>query len=307
MTSFDPSRNQPHKYVYLDGISEGLRLGKGMQIGLGGSHPLILQYGTQTAPVTVPTLPTAVQDNVNAIVIPHAFGNHFIEMYQTTAQTLMPSRHATKGIEIALDQVDNESVEYVLGGNHAKNPLGFTCGTDPGVYHEVTFEIPDASGMDQFGIFLRKQENYVVPTSFLSTGDALYTDFVMFGFAAAKADPNPLGIAYDFNNSGSTTVFAPNFTVADNSIIKLAMWVSQRYVKFAINGVPLGGRVAKDALGTAITAQNTLTPPTAIRFDSGDFLIPGIFVRQDADLTPVYMKSVLCAQMLEVGMQPEGR
>lgn len=306
--AFNPrSGAEPHRPVFADALNSGLRVGKYMQLGLGGSNPLILQHGTQTAPVTVPTLPTAVQDNVDTIVVPHMYGNQCVEMYQTTAQTLMPSRHATKGLEIALDQVDNESVEYVLGGNTATNPLGFTSGTDAAIYLEATFEIPDASGMDQFGIFMRKQENYVVPTSFLSGGDALYTDFVLFGFAAAKADPNPLGISYDFNNSGSSTVFVPNFTWSDNSIHRLAMFINARYVKFEINGVPLGGRVTKDALGATITAQSTLTPPAAIRFDSGDFIIPGIFVRQDTDVTPVYLRSLLCAQLLEIGRSPSSR
>lgn len=308
MPGFDThGKAESHRPVYADALSAGIKAGKYMQWSLGASHPLILQYGTVAAPVTVPTLPTAAQDNVNAITIPHAFGNQYVEMYQTTAQTLMPSRHATKGLEIALDQVNNESVEYVLGGNLATNPLGATMGTSAGIYLECEFEITDASGMDQFGIFFRKQEAYAVPTSFLSAGDPLYTDIVMFGFAGAAADPNPVRISYDFNNSGSATVFAPSFTWADGLRHKLAMWISQRYVKFAINGVPLGGRVSKDAAGNTISAQNTRTPPAAIRFDSGDFIVPGIFCRQDADLTPVYVRNLLCAQLLEIGRDAANR
>lgn len=305
---FDPrGKSVPHQSVYGDMLSNGLKLGKYMQLGLGASHPSILSYGTVASPSTVPALPTAGADQVDGMIIQHAAGSHFIEMYQTTAQTLMPSRHATKGLEIALDQVNNESVEYVIGGNLATCPFGMTTGTDPGIYLGVEFEITDASGMDQFGIFMRKQEAYAVPTSFLSTGDPVYTDIVLFGFAGTAADPNPVRISYDFNNSGSATVFAPSFTWADGLRHKLEMWISQRYVKFAINGVPLGGRVAKDAAGNTITAQNTLTPPAAIRFDSGDFIIPGIFCRQDTDLTPVYVRNLVCAQLLEISRDPSNR
>ncbi len=306
--AFDPrGKSMPHQSVYADMLSDGLKLGKFMQFGIGGSHPQLMQYGTQASPVTVPTFPTAAQDNIGSMVIPHAAGSHYIEYYSTTAQTLHPSLNATKGYEIALDQVNNESVEYVIGGNSAVNPMGQTLGTSPNIYLGIEFEITDASGMDQFGIFFRKQEAYAVPTSFLTTGDPIYTDIVLFGFATAVADPNPLAISYDFNNSGSATVFAPNFTWADGLRHKLEMWISQRYVKFAINGVPLGGRVSKDAAGNTITAQNTLTPPAAIRFDSGDFIVPGIFCRQDTDVTPVYVRNLVCGQLLEISRDAANR
>jgi hypothetical protein len=80
-----------------------------------------------------------------------------IDVYQTTAQTLAPTFTAGKGLEISLDQVDNESVEYVFGGNDALNPFRYVAGdvTDEdngrdGVIFEATFEITDASGLDQF-------------------------------------------------------------------------------------------------------------------------------------------------------------
>src|SRR5687768_6744474 len=111
-----------------------------MQIERLSADPLILQYGTQAARVGVPALPTAAADGLNSIVFPNAYGFRSIEMHQVTAQTLMPLLHATKGLEIGLDKVDNESVEYVPGGNSAANPLGFTAGTDPGCFFEATFE-----------------------------------------------------------------------------------------------------------------------------------------------------------------------
>jgi hypothetical protein len=307
MAGFDSHGvQQPHTKLYADAMSAGLRTGKYLNWDKNGGWPGILQQGTQVTPVTVPTLPTAVQDNVNIFNLPGAFGNGYVEMYQTTAQAIMPAPHASKGLEIGLDQVNNEAVEYVFGGNRASNPMSYLAGTDPGVFLRATFEIEDASGLDQFGIIWRKQEDFIVPTSFLSGGDGIYTDFVMLGFCATAANPNPVGWAYDLANSGSTTVFAPGFTVADSSIITFEIQIKARVARGFINGVPLGGRVAKNGIGTAITAQNTKTPPKLTMTNALRY-IPGIFLRQDADISLVYLRNVTCGQLLEDGLQPEGR
>lgn len=304
---FDPhDTQQSNQKVYANNLSDAIRAGKYMHWAAKSAHPFLLQFGTQATPVTVPTMPTAVQDNIVAIRLPGAVGNDYVEMYQHTAQTLMPSVHASKGLEIALDQVDNETVEYVPGGNRASNPLGYTAGTDQGVFLRAELEIANADGMDQFLIGWRKQEAYAVPTSFLTTGDGIYTDFVGLGFAATVANPNPLAVAYDLNNSGSTTVFAPNFTVADSVILKLEVQLSARKFRGLINGVPLGGRVSKDALGNSITAQNTLSPPV-ITMDSGDFLIPFILLRQDALLSTVFLRSLTCGPLSEENLVLGGR
>lgn len=237
-----------------------------------------------------------------------------IDVYQTTAQTLAPTFTAGKGLEISLDQVDNESVEYVFGGNDALNPLRYVAGdvTDEdngrdGVVFEATFEITDASGLDQFLIGWRKQEAFGVPTSFLSTGDAGYTDFFGIGFAGTKANPNPVRVAWDVDDSGSTTVNAAGFTWADTLVHKIgcAIYGGQPY--FFINDRPLGSAIARDALGNAITSQST-TGLTSTRpsLDAGDIMVPFIFVRQDADVGPVYLRSFQCGRLHQLGRGKPG-
>lgn len=234
-------------------------------------------------------LPTAAQAQTNGILTP---GRNFIEYFQTTAQTLQPVNHATKGLVIDGDQVDNESQEYVPGGNSATSPLAFVTGTDDGFAIRATLEITDASGSDQLIVGFRKQEAYQVPVSFLTTGDALYTDFAGMGFAATKADPNPVNVATDIANAGSTIVSATGFTWADTKIHKIEVRVVGRKAQYFINGVPLGGSVSKDALGAAITAQPTKTA-AAYTFATALTLIPFIFVRQDADLLDaVYLREL---------------
>jgi hypothetical protein len=299
--------NQPHVPVYIDALEEGARLGKYFYMGRCAVQPLNLQYGTQASPTSIAALSTAAADGINVLHLGNSPFNNVIEMRQTTAQTIHPLVHATKGLEIGCDKVDNETVEYCFGGNRASNPLGVTVGTDKGILIEVTFEIADVSGMDQFGLLLRKQEAYTAATSFLTTGDALYTDFVLFGFAATAANPNPVNISTDLNNSGSATVSTAGFTWADGGIHKLSIYLKGRTPRFFINGVELGGRVAKDALGTAITAQQTLSR-SAFQFDLTDFLIPGIFLRHDATSPgAVYIREALVCQLVSAGRDNESR
>ena len=238
----------------------------------------ILQYGTQTTPVSVPTLPTAAQDNIARIITSN--GN-VLDLYSTTAQTLLPIPHATKGWDISCDKVNNECIEIVPGGNHALSPLAMVAGTDSNFYFSATMELTDVSGTDQFLIGWRKQEAFIVPVSFLTTGDALYTDFCALGFCTTSANPQVVKQASDLNNGGSTTVSSSAFTWADTLKHKVECWVVKRVAKWFINGVPLGASISKDADGGAITAQATVVP-TAFTFDTGDTLIPFLFLRHDA-------------------------
>ena len=233
-------------------------------------------------------------------------GGNYIEEFQTTAQTLQPVAHATKGIEVALDQVANESVEYVPGGNRTTSPLAMVLGTDPAFFIKAKFEITDADGMDQFLIGFRKVEAFAVPTSFLTTGDGIYTDFCGIGFAKVVASPNPVSVASDLNNGGSTTVSQVSFTWADTLVHTLEMQVVNRIARFLINGVPLGGSVSLDGDGAAITAQPTVRPHT-FTFDSGDTVVPFIFLRQDTAVTPAYLQELEIGHLESIEADPNKR
>lgn len=301
-----PDGVQHHDIAFANNLSEALRKAKYMLVDKFSCQPQITQYGTQASPVTVPTFPTAAQDNIDLLTFADAMGNRGIELYQTTAQTLMPSIHASKGLLVGCDVANNEAIELVPGGNRASNPLGYTAGTGPGVFLRATFEFADVSGTDQFIVGFRKQEAYVVPTSFLSAGDALYTDFIGIGFSGA-ADPNDVKIMSDLNNGGSTTVTDTLFNWADGLSHKLEIRIRKRVAEFYINGVKLGDTVRKDAAGASITAQPTASY-SAFTVDSGDFMIPFIFHRYDAT-TPgaVYISRIECGQLLEVGLDPANR
>jgi hypothetical protein len=304
-------KNQTGYAISAYDIDVALKSGKYMLLERPSVNPHILQNGTQAAPVSVPTLPTAAQDNIDTLLLPTAIGHPYLEMYQTTAQTLMPLVHANKGYEIALDQVNNESVEYVPGGNRDSNPLGYLAPTSTAAgsgsaFLRVTLEIEDADGIDQMMIGYRKRENYVVPTSILSGGDPLYTDVVGLGIAAAAADPAIIRSITDINNSGVAVVSSTGFGLTNGSIVQLEVRLVGRKALFFINGVPVGLRIGADGTGAAITAQNT-TPVPGYTVDTGDFMVPFIFIRQDAALSLVYLRRLECGLLVNAGLDPNNR
>ena len=290
---------RPFKYVQQYQINPTVARGKYVFDKLNGS-PLILNMAGALA-----ALPTAAAAQVDTMITRGGVG---WEMYQTTAQTLGPAYTSGSGLEIALDQVDNESVEYVPGGNNTFNPFARTMPTstsagDGDCFFRAKFTITDASGLDQFGIGWRKQEAFAVPTSFLTTGDGIYTDFALFGFAGTSANPNPVRISTDLNNSGSATVTSPGFTWADGLTHELQIRIIGRRAFFLINGILLGNPIAKDGNGAAITSQTTTSGPV-FSFDTGDQLIPFIFCRQDADLSPVFLVEYEIGNLVDVGLDP---
>lgn len=301
MVDFDTRDGaQSFSRVYANMLSEGIRRGKYFLIDAPSTGPIILSSSAAGS-----VAPTAGAAQVDTMYIPGSLGPA-VEIYQTTAQTALPYMVADKGLEIGGDQVNNESVEYVPGGNSANNPLGYTAGSDPGVFLRATLEIADVSGSDQLLVGFRKQEAYLVPTSFISGGDPDYNDFYGIGFSGS-ANPNDVKTVNALNGDATANVADTGFDWADTEVHKLEVRIKGRAVTCFINGVELGGSVSKDALGNAITAQPT-TRPAAFSFDSGDFLIPFMFFRYDAT-TPgsIILRRLECGQLLEVGLQPEGR
>jgi hypothetical protein len=53
-----------------------------------------------------------------------------------------------------------------------------------------------------------------------------------------------------------------------------------------------------------MTAETSTPPGTQFTFDTTDTLIPFIFVRQSAHLTPVYLKRLEVGRMIEAGKDP---
>ncbi len=203
------------------------------------------------------------------------------QVFNTTDQAVLPFATAGSGLDISCDLVNNEAVELVPGGNFASSRLAFTVGSDSNFFFRCKFKWTDVSGSDQAVIGFRKQEAFAVPTSILTTGDGTYTDFFSLGFA----DTGGVDIVttYDLNDGGSATVTDSGFNATDAEVIEFMVQVRGGKAYAYINGIGLGNPVAVDGDGTAITSQSTLTGPS-FTFDSGDVLIPFIFLRHDTDV-----------------------
>lgn len=272
-----------------------------------GAFPIVYTNGA-TGVTTLQASPTTV-NTVSKVLIP---GSTLLwDYYSTTAQSSILVSTAGSGLEISGDETDNEALELVPGEIAANNPLAMTVGTDSDFFFKAKFKFTDADGSDQFGIGWRKNEAGTAATSFLSGGDALYTDFVLFGFAGTVANPNPLRVSTDVGNSGTATVTtisgagATGFTWADAAVHTLEVRVVGRRAIFLINGVRAGNPVTKDGNGTAIaTAIETLSGP-AYDFTSGLTLIPFIFLRQDAAVAnDTYLQEVEIGHLVDVGLDP---
>lgn len=297
---------QPYNRLYSNSPAGRRRAVHSEDFRYGVPGPFVYtQAATGDTILTTPGAPSFAQGATGFLRTP---GGLHIDMFATTAQTILPILTPGTGLEISLDQVDNESVEYVPGGNSDYNPFAYTVGTSTPTVFRVALKIADASGSDQLLVGWRKREAFAVPTSFLTTGDGIYTDFLGIGFAATKANPNPISIAYDVNNGGSTFVNAGAFTWADGLTHVLEVRLIGGQCRLLINGARLGNAIAVDGLGGSITSQQTSSAGEAAfnaldgdsdgvkGFDTGDILVPFIFVRQDADVT-----GAVSLQGLEIG------
>ena len=285
----------PRDKTFPNQLSHSIRRGKYMFI----YEPQGLPYIYTTAS-TVPALPTASATQTDSILVPGAFGNNYLELYQNTAQTLFLTPSASHGYLMGGDIVNNETVEYVPGGNIAANPLGHLVGTDPGSFIKLTVEVTDRSGTDQFVVGWRKQEAFTAATSFLSTGDALYVDFAGIGFSGTSGDL--VKTMTDVGNSGSTTVTDTTFAFADTKVHTLETRVTKGgVVTYYINGVITGDTVSFDGLGAALTPQTTATGG-AYTFTNALQLVPFIFHRYDTT-TPgnVFLRRLEVGQLSDIG------
>jgi hypothetical protein len=297
------------RYTYPYQLSPNFVQGKYYYENFKGGQTGIswVEGATNSHPVMPLATGGASDGELDAAVVMNTLtpGGMFWQTYCNTAQTKNPwIGVAGSGINISGDAVDNETLEFVPGGNSAYSRLAFTVGTDNDFFFRAKFKFTDASGSDQFGIGFRKQEAFTAATSFLTGADALYTDFALFGFAATKANPNPLNVSTDLNNSGVNVVTPVNFTVADGLVHKLEVRVIGAKIQLFINGIRVGNPVAKDGDGAAITSQSTTSAPS-FTFDTGDTLIPFIFLRHDTDvLESQFLQEVEIGQLVDVGLDP---
>ena len=174
------------------------------------------------------------------------------------------------GLNMQMDQDTAADLgwELVSGGAPLGNKANkFIAGTHSG-YIDVTFWTTEWTTYDGMSIGFRKAENFNdghAPIVAAGTGDPVYTDFATFGIQEA----DKIQIATDLNDGGSGSYTDTGQTPTDSDNLQLR-------VSLATSGAITYSHISNAEAGAGALAAPTTT--VAYTFDSGDILIPYIWI-----------------------------
>lgn len=240
------------KYVVPTGIDITLR-----------QSPLLQSNATTGA------APTGATGDVNLMYLQE--GVIMEQFILGAGQTIIAPRMTSTGLNIALDQVDNEGAEYNFGAARANSKHAFTIGTSAAFRMDVTLTVADVSGCEPLLIGFRKSEaNNATITS--------YTDYACIGLDNVAVVGNVV-ISTELNAGGTTNTNTTD-AWADTASHKLSVLVSAAgVVTYLI-----------DDVAPSATA--------AFTFDNADVVCPFIHFLNGADVA-----GNVELQALKVGFQ----
>ncbi|MCK5435994.1 MAG: hypothetical protein KAI88_05145 [Nitrosomonadaceae bacterium] len=235
-----------------------------------GTDLTITQSPALQSAATTGVAPTGATGDVNLMVLQD--GTIMEQFILGAGQTIIsPRMAATVGLNIALDQVDNEGAEYNFGAR-ANAKHAYTIGTSAAFFMEATIYIEDISGLEPLFMGFRKVE---ANNATLAT----YTDYVGLGLNAATSATNVVAID-EINGGGQTLTDTTDAWGGDAAAAVLKVLVSAAGVcTFQLNGV-------------AVT-----TAPT-VSFDTGDVVMPCIHFLNGSDVA-----GDIGLQTLKIGFQ----
>lgn len=193
--------------------------------------------------------PTGTTGDVNRILS----GPNYYEYHIKGTQTIVAPTWGASGMDIGMDQTDNDGVE-LTNGITARSKAAYTVGTDD-CYFETTINVADVSGTDDLCIGFRKQAAYAA-----NVDD--YTDAAYFQIVGTA-----MNIETILNNAATSTTAITN-TVADGVSVTLRVEVRSGVTWFYINGA-------------APSTQVNFT------FDTGDVIMPFIFFLHSTDVAGI--------------------
>lgn len=199
---------------------------------------------------------------VNHMLLPEA--NFEYSITSALGETIKAPVLAAGGLDVALDQTDDNGVE-ITRGITARSPCAFTIGTHA-FYGKLTFSIADVSGTDDCCFGFRKAAAY-------AAFDA-YTDAAVLNVISGTITIETI------LNDGATTTTSTTDTWADAATHTLEVYVSA------------AGVVTYKIDGAAPTATATFT------FDTGDVVIPFFSFLHASDLA-----GAILLQAWDVGLQ----
>lgn len=180
-------------------------------------------------------------------------------------QTILAPKLGAAGLDINMDQTDNDGIEIVPGSNSLISRYAYTIGTDKSFEFRLSFSIADVSGTDDCAMGFRKVQAYEA-----NLDD--YTDM-----AALNVISGDINIETILNDGAtSTTDTTDNWADGETHELKVRVLSSGR-VLFFIDGV-------------------APTTTASFTFDSGDVVVPFFFFLNASDVA-----GAVQWQELEVG------
>jgi len=168
-------------------------------------------------------------------------------------QTILAPKLGAAGLDVNMDQTDNDGVEIVPGTNSLISRYAFTIGTDPEFEFRLSFSIADVSGTDDCLMGFRKVQAYQA-----NVDD--YTDM-----AAFNVESGDIKIETILNNAATTTT-----DTTDN-------WADAATHELKV-------RVRKDGSCQFFIDGAAPTVTAAFTFDSGDVVVPFFFLLNSSDV-----------------------
>jgi hypothetical protein len=219
--------------------------------------PKRLHHEFRTEPITAKRAggaATGTTGDRNILLSPGAGfqGPATFEYHIKGTQTILAPTLGTNGLDIGMDQTDNDGVELTCGIT-ARSPLAFVVGTDKAFFLEVRAVIADVSGVGPFLIGFRKAEAY-------------------------QADWN----AYD--ELASIGLFGVD--IYTSTILNNAATVDTDTTDNAADATALTLRVNVSAAGAVTYRVNGSAPTTtvAFSFDASEVVVPFVYFLHDADV-----------------------
>jgi predicted component of type VI protein secretion system len=193
-------------------------------------------------------------------------GKNAFEYHVKGTQTLVAPSFSSSGLDISLDQTDNDGVELTQGIS-SRSKHAFTVGTSQPFFVECQFSIADVSGTDDCAVGFRKAEAY----------QANIDDYDEM--AVLNVISGDIKIEKILNNAATTTVdTTQNWADAETHTLRIEVGLDGK-CRFMVDGA--------DA-----------TVSSAHTFDSGEVVVPFFFFLHSADVAgAVALKSWKCGQI----------
>ena len=197
---------------------------------------------------------------------------------------------AESGINLQMDSANTDDTGIQIDcGVNAASPCKVIIGSDKGMSIEATFFTSDWSLHDCVVIGFRKIETVVNGFGNVvaaETGDALYTDFAVFGVMGST---NSLQTLTDLNDSGVPVLTDTTNLAVDSQNLKLKVEVNK------------SGTVSYYYKVNDVSTSSSFSTPSitaSFTFDSGDIIVPFITVTNTNNDNGIYLKQLKISKLI---------